>query len=228
MSGEQTALVRVPKKELALAEQIARAKKGQRTGNGILLGSGSLVLASLIGLLFAPHIAVGALAVGMLGSLGGAFKHDMNLLRVSEGEQRRRDQQQEIEKNRLLRLEAVATAVLETERLMGTLALGREIRLDFENEPQKILRIEEMGSVFGPDSEKRQIRLRIAASLYEAETGPHGGLRPSGNVVLMTVRHFEPMSQAQPPDLSGEAPDLPPSSPSRGAAYKKLPPCTAV
>jgi len=218
MSGEQTGLVRVPKKELALSErkieeQIARAKKGVRSGNGFAFGGIGVIAASLIGLTFVPVIALGAFAVGAAGFIGGAIKHDRNLVRVADGEKRRRDQRRKRKPNRLRRLQAAASAALETES--RTLAMGRELRVDFEDEPPKILRVEEMGAVFATDADDRHIRLRIAASLYEAEAGLNGDLRPSGNRVCTMVRNFEPAAEAPPP-----SPQPKPE--------KKLPPCTPV
>ena len=220
MSGEHTALVRVPKKGLALSErkieeQIARAKKGVRSGNGLAFGGIGVIAASLIGLTFVPVIALGAFAVGAAGFIGGAIKHDRNLVRVADGEKRRRDQRRKRKPNRLRRLQAAASAALETERRAGTLAMGRELRVDFEDEPPKILRVEEIGAVFATDADDSQIRLRIAASLYEAEAGLNGDLTPSGNRVFTMVRNFEPAAEAPPP-----SPQPKPE--------KKLPPCTPV
>jgi hypothetical protein len=235
--GKQTALIRVQKNELVVAErkideQIARAENGVRTGRRIIGGSIGLLVASLAGFVLVPHIAIAAVVVGSLSGFGGVIKADINEARIAKEVRRRQkvlSERQNVEQTRLQRLDNAAAAALETERCAGTLALGREMRIDFEDAPPKILRIEEMGSVFGPDSEGRQIRLRIVASLYEAAVGADDSLRPTGNGILMVTRNFEPMSETMPPPgLCVQAPDPTPSPPPQSGPEKKLPPCTPV
>jgi hypothetical protein len=223
MSGEQTALVRVQKNELVVAEwkideQIADAEKGRYTGRMIAAGSLGLLLASLVGIMLVPHVGIPLAVVGMISGAGGVAKAEINLSRIHKWGCRRREivsQRQTIELTRLQRLDAAAAAALETERCAGTLAMGREVRVDFEDEAPKILRIVEIGSVFGDGG---QLRLRVGASLYD---GAFIGSK--------VVRDFEQMSQTTPPPgLGVQAPDPTPSPTSQSGTAKKLPPCTPV
>lgn len=215
MTGEMS-LVRAQNNELADAErkidgQIARAKKGQRTGRRIMGGACGVMLASLAGVVLVPHIALGIYAVAVLGVIGGAVKEHVSAGRVSKEQWRRKEidaRREGIERNRLLRLHAATTAALETERGAGTLAIGREVRVDFEDETPKILRIDEMGSTFSSSEEDRQPRLRIAAGLYEAEAGADGGLkRHSGSKLFTVIRNFEPMGETMLPSPQPAEPE---------------------